>query len=114
MTKIPIEVTDDDQRISDALVAVYLGGASESVSLFTISLLTEVPVSNLYGAIRRHWGTIPRGARPTKLCSKCKEEHLVADFSRNRTRKKDGLSHACKRCERIRQQIHLRKRRHLA
>lgn len=81
-------------------MAVYLAGASEAISLQGISLVTDVPLSDLYGALRRHWKTIPRGVRPTKMCSRCREERVVADFGRDKTRK-DGLFPYCKTCRRV-------------
>ena len=94
-----MEITSDNIPIADALVAVYLAGASEAMSLHSMALITTVPLSDLYGAIGRHWKTIPRGARPTKRCSRCHEEMLVADFGIDGSRK-DGLDHRCKRCKR--------------
>ena len=94
-----MDITNDSGPIADAIAAVYLAGGSEAMSLHAMALAAGVPLSDLYGAIRRHWKTIPRGARPTKRCSRCHEEMLVADFGRDSGRK-DGLDHRCKRCKR--------------
>ena len=94
-----MDITQENTRVADALVRVYFAGASKAMSLHEMALVTAVPLSDLYGAIQRHWQTIPRGARPTKRCGHCNEEMLVADFGKDDSRK-DGLAHRCKRCRR--------------
>ena len=95
-----MEITANNKSIADALAAVYLAGGSETMSLHGMALAAGVPLSDLYGAIGRYWKTIPRGARPTKRCSRCREERVVADFAKNPT-KKDGLDYRCKICKRL-------------
>jgi hypothetical protein len=41
----------------------------------------------------------------TKVCSKCKEEKKVCEFSKDKSRK-DGLLYSCKECEKIKFKIY--------
>lgn len=96
----PIEVTHESQDKADALIAVYFSGASPYVSLTTMSLVTGTPLSDLYGAVRRHFKSIPRGQEPLKFCAYCKDEHLTQDFPRDKSRK-DGMSPYCRTAWRL-------------
>lgn len=97
-----VEVSFNNTALCDATVILYF----DSVGSFTLeraSLKLGIPLSDLYGAVRRYYHSLPRGAMEfnvvydTKVCSRCKLLRLKDDFN-NDSHRWDGKDNKCKPC----------------
>ena len=107
------EVTFDHSAIADALVSLYFDTPG-SFTLERASIRLGIPVSDLYGAVRKYYHALPRAADegpmpPSKVCSRCRTTRTLEDFPSDRTRP-GGKDNKCKPCRREMQKRYRRRR----